>query len=424
MKTLSHILTALALTLPLAGAQAANWTITDLGALGAPGNAIYESRAYNINNAGQVAGQGVVLTNGALANHYVVWSNGTQIDLGIRITSSGVDAAPINDAGQVAGWIQAEDGQPFLWENGVVTRLPMLPNTVDGCRVTGINASGAVVGDNGVQRWWGVERVSVRWQGGVVADLGLPYGSVIAINDSGALAIAAGQMGQRSYVLSGGFTNLVNVPGLDTNYGTTAAADLNNAGQVCGWFHLNGTVDQTPHAFLWQGGAGTALPEVPGAYSIAVALNNHGHMVGSINPYSASHPAVLWRDGTLTILNDLPEVVAAGWSGLTARDINDHDQIVGYGYHGGLVKAFLLSPTAVPAPFALTIARSGTNVTVSFPTETGFGYQLQSSAALPAVTWQNEGAPIPGTGGVLVTNLPLIAGPGRVTAVFYRVQSQ
>ena len=42
-------------TLPGGSALAANWTLTDLGALGAPGNAIYESRAYNINNAGQVA---------------------------------------------------------------------------------------------------------------------------------------------------------------------------------------------------------------------------------------------------------------------------------------------------------------------------------------------------------------------------------
>ena len=109
---------------------AANWTITDLGALGAPGNAIYESRAYNINNAGQVAGRGVVLIDGVLQNHYVMWSNGTQIDLGIRINSSGVDAAPINDAGQVAAVIEAEGYRPFLWQTGVLPRLASLPATI------------------------------------------------------------------------------------------------------------------------------------------------------------------------------------------------------------------------------------------------------------------------------------------------------
>lgn len=387
------------LALLCGSAPAANWTITDLGALGAEGSLIYTSEGLNINNSGQVAGQGVVLTNGAREMHYVVWSNGTQIDLGINTHGySAVAAAPINYAGQVAGWIQDEDGRPFLWQTGVVTRLPWLPNTVNGCRVTGINASGAVVGDNGVQRWWGVERVSVIWQGGVVADLDLPYGSVTAINDSGALAIGAGQMGQRSYVLSGGNTNMVDWPGMDPATGTTKALDINNAGQVCGWY-IDPSVDGNERALLWQQGVGgTPLPNFPiNSRSEAVALNIHGHAVGWAYRAGNDAPGVFWRNGTLTSLDSLPEVAAAGWSGLTARDINDHDQIVGSGYHNGLLTAFLLSPVATPSPFSLTITRSGTNVVVGFPTEASFSYDLQSKASLTETNW-NLLATIPGDG--------------------------
>ena len=73
---LANTITGLTL-LSLTGgsARAANWTITDLGALGSPRPIGWESRAYHINNAGQVAGRGVVLVGGMPEQHYVMWSN-------------------------------------------------------------------------------------------------------------------------------------------------------------------------------------------------------------------------------------------------------------------------------------------------------------------------------------------------------------
>ena len=129
------------------------------------------------------------------------------------------------------------------------------------------------------------------------------------------------------------------------------------------------------------------LPEFPSGLSKseAVALNNHGHAVGNAYSFvSGMNPAVLWRDGTMTVLNDLPEVQAAGWSLLAARDINDHDQIVGIGSHGGFVTAFLLSPVTAPLP-SLTITRSGANtVIVSWPAPAE-GWVLEGTNALPSV---------------------------------------
>ena len=73
---LTNTITGLTLLSLTGGATlAANWTITDLGALGAPRPIGWESRAYHINNAGHVAGRGVVLVGGMPEQHYVMWSN-------------------------------------------------------------------------------------------------------------------------------------------------------------------------------------------------------------------------------------------------------------------------------------------------------------------------------------------------------------
>ncbi len=354
-----------------------------------------------------------MLIDGVLQSHYVVWSNGTQIDLGIRINSSSVDSAPINDAGQVAGVIEAEGSLPFLWQAGVVKRLPVLPGTIIS-RVTDINASGKVVGFNSSQ--W--RNVAVRWEGGTVTDLGFDFGEPTAINDHGQIAINGffyftGQSG----LWSGGTPSVVEMPGLHPSYGLTEALDLNNAGQICGRYIVNGTVDSRHHAFLWQGGVGTPLAEYSigvSSESEAVALNNHGHAVGWAAATSGN-PAILWRDGVKVNLSALPEVTAAGWWGLTARDINDHDQIVGYGSHAGLVTAFLLAPVVVPP---LTLTRSGTDVVLSFPTQTGVLYQLQSSTDLTAASWLNVGVPHVGTGGTRSANITIGPEPKK----FFRLR--
>ena len=54
----------------------------------------------------------------------------------------------------------------------------------------------------------------------------------------------------------------------------------------------------------------------------------------------------------------------------------------------------------VVAP-TLGVSRGGGNVSITFPSQTGVNYQVQSSPALPAATWTNEGASLTGTGGTL-----------------------
>ena len=72
-------------------------------------------------------------------------------------------------------------------------------------------------------------------------------------------------------------------------------------------------------------------------------------------------------------------------------------------------------------PFSITAITllSPTLLQLEWPSVLGATYQLQSATNLPAVLWLNEGAPFPGTGGVLTTNLPIAPAPAK----FFRVQS-
>jgi uncharacterized membrane protein len=410
MKTINILLTTLGLSLSQANASAASWTITDLGLQGASGSG---SQAWSINNLGQVVGRGRVLIEGTARSRIVLWSGGIQQDLGLNADSS-LAGAKINDGGLVA--INDGNWKPWLWQDGVITALPLLPGATSG-GVHGINTGGTVVGFNSLSGGG----VSVLWQAGTVSDTGLPGGPdmwAVAINDGGTLAVSRARRGDLSYLLASGSPSYLTVAGM-TPDGTTAVKDVNNAGQACGDFHLNLGQTGTWHACLWTGPSGTPLPEFPYGGSAAVAMNHPGHVVGSAWRAPHDAPALLWRAGSMTVLNDLPEVIAAGWSQLTASDINDQDQIVGWGYRNGNLSAFLLSPvTVTPAPVPLTITRDGSNLVLSFPTTAGFSYQIQSSIDLSPASWVNSGAAISGTGGVLDRSIPI----GPEPAMYFRLR--
>lgn len=74
----------------------------------------------------------------------------------------------------------------------------------------------------------------------------------------------------------------------------------------------------------------------------------------------------------------------------------------------------------IPATFKVTASflLSPERLRLEWPSVPGFSYQLQSATNLPAASWLSEGAPFPGTGGVLATNLPLGPEPGK----FFRLR--
>jgi probable HAF family extracellular repeat protein len=81
------------------------------------------------------------------------------------------------------------------------------------------------------------------------------------------------------------------------------AADINEAGQIVGYIR---TADAGSHAVLWADGKITALGELPGGDSSeAVAINEAGQVVGYDLASGGQH-AVLWADGAITDLWPLP----------------------------------------------------------------------------------------------------------------------
>ncbi len=400
-----RLLAALALSLSLASAGSAQWTITDLGLLGdAEGN---DSQAWSINNLGDVVGKGRVLVNGSAQLHLVMWANGTQRDLGVDASSS-LAGSKINDTGLVA--INDGTWKPFIWQDGVLHQLPLLSGGAIG-GINGLNNLGQIVG-------WSdspLGGIGVLWHEGAIRDTGFPGGSLsgaVAINESETLAINRAARGSISYLIAGGTTNYLTVAGV-TPDGTTSVVDLNNAGQACGNFHIHLGQTGAWHAVLWAGGAAVPLSEFPNGGSEAFGMNNLGDVVGYAyrGPFDA--PAVLWRNGTFVNLSELPEVLAAGWTSMTARDVNDSGQVVGHGYHQGKLRAFLLSPSTAPVPFRITLTRDANGATLSFLSSAGTRYQVFTSAALHEADWEPVGDSISGSGGVVTTHVPLGQEPSR-----------
>ena len=194
---LSFTLLAILLLVCSTGAQSptVNVTVTDLGTLGGRDS----SYANAMNNLGQVVGWSWTSTLVSSSNtsdfRAFLWQNGTMTDLGVLPgDDDGSDALAINNVGQAVGWSSRSDGRlhAFLWQNGAMTDL--------------------------------------------------------------------GGLGARdSYVFP---------------------SAINDLGQVVGFMAASNDEQDTGHAFLWQNGTMTDLGTLGGAFSQAFAINNVGQVVG------------------------------------------------------------------------------------------------------------------------------------------------
>jgi len=133
-----------------------------------------------------------------------------------------------------------------------------------------------------------------------------------------------------------------NIIDLGTLSGTAScrASAINDFGKVVGWCSLSSSGVDPLRGFMWEDGVMTSLGGVPG-YPNAwpVAINNLRQIVGFVSNVQ-SHHAFLWMSGIMSDLNDLlPE--NSGWELVYATDINDAGQIVGWGYHNAIPRAYL-----------------------------------------------------------------------------------
>jgi probable HAF family extracellular repeat protein len=354
------------------------YAVIDLGTLGGPGT---NSSAFDMNNAGWVAGSGNLTPDGP--QHAFLWfRRGPLIDLG-TLGGPNSEAGGPNARGEAA--ILSETGKmdphgedfcgfgthrqclAAVWRDGTLTPLPTLPGG-HNAQAYGINNLGQVIGfsENGVEDAscatlmpFQVFRYrAVVWEpDGTVRKLrrlpGDTVGFAFGINDHGQAVGTSGSCANTSLPPlspNGAHAVLWERDGRAVDLGTLGGASniatsVNNRGDVVGTSQAD---DGTIHAFVWTKTTGMRdLGTFPGAVATVApccdTINNSRQVVGFwFDATGAPHP-FLWQHGTMTDLNELISKDSP-WHLLFAQAINDAGEIVGQGVIGGESHAFLAIP--------------------------------------------------------------------------------
>ncbi len=318
--------------------------------------------------------------------HAVLWYHGQRVNIakpGLGGPNSG--AFGVNQNGQVDG--QAETNTtdpnsedfcrygtglkcvPFLWHNGVMTRLRTLGGNNGTVGV--INSRGEVAGlaENRTRDPECVSPQVLDFQAviwgpgpGEMRELmplpGDSVGMALGINDKGQAVGGSGRCGNTSlppiayashavlWDTDGSVHDLGNLSGTEFNM----ALSLNNHGQVVGVSNPpGGATPLDAHAFLWTPGTGMRdLGTLPGdVASVGSAINDDGDVVGASFDGDGNPRAYVSRNGVMHSLNDPLIAPDSPLSLLFATAINSRGDIVGFGVtSAGDVHAFLATPSS------------------------------------------------------------------------------
>jgi probable HAF family extracellular repeat protein len=330
-----HLATAAALAIstpalvPDLQAARPGWSITETGVFGTTG-----SNPTAIDNAGQVVGWSTKLLPGHIAEtmRCFIWENGAMRDLGTP-SFDFCQAMDITDRGTILA-NTGYGGVAYLYQGGAWTFL------INGIGMR-MNRWNHVAG----QYWNGSHYHGFLWRDGVTFDIGTFGGGIsnaAAVNDKdyvvGSAAVDDATGTVHAYVWhEGTMRDLGTLSGRDDSFAT----DINSHGTVVG---QSSTQINDSLAFIASvdGGMRELLPGLSPP-STAAAVNDRGAVVGTWGQKS-----YLYDNGAFTVLEDIPEVKAAGWTRLWPTDINDRGVITGFGSRPlpgqfGL-RGFVLSP--------------------------------------------------------------------------------
>jgi probable HAF family extracellular repeat protein len=302
------------------------YSVKALGSLGG------DSRAFSINDAGQIAGySGLYAGPRNTIGHAFIYSGGKMKDIGALggATSSGLG---INRDGKLTGTSRdaTSADKSYVYGNAVMTSIGSLGGRYSAG--TAINVFGQVAGVSDLAD--GTSQHAYVYGSGGMKDLGTlggRYSRANSINDAGQVvgyANLAGDASSHAFLYSGG--KLQDLGTFGPAYASSQANDINNVGQIVGSATLSAD-PSVEHAFLYAAGIVTNLG--PGR---AVAINDAGQILLASGK--------LYYGGVTKDLNAMIDP-ASGWSIIEVADINNKGQIVGYGYKQNVgTQAIVLTP--------------------------------------------------------------------------------
>lgn len=256
--------------------------MTNLGLMGG-----HYSSGRGLNVHGHVVGFANIVFGGT--GIAALFRDGAWINVTPDIPAGqGSQAVAINDHGQVLGFIGW--GEAFVWDNGSRTTLGHLGG--GSTFPTDINNDGKVVGSSATPNATdiGLAGHPFVWQNGVMKDLGvLPGDEEAGASGINSLGVIVGYSGRtdpetyeqfyRPFIYDSGSMTAISAPSSEAY-----AADINDAGDVVGTMRAGNAV--TPwHAWIYKDGVVTNLNSVkPTGTGLhlaqAHAINNAGQITG------------------------------------------------------------------------------------------------------------------------------------------------
>lgn len=333
------------------------YRIQDLGTLQGGDESL---QGLALNNTGAVVGDSANFDRFRPRIGSFIWENGRMRGLVPEVNwSPYYTAVDVNDAGIAVGNIvdrRERSTLPVLYRDGKVIHLFGEPaRGLDG-DAKAINNAGVVVG------WFNGRAFMHDGTSRTFIPVGHPtqFVQALDINDHGLVVGSA--VGGNSFNFLWDGTEITRLPKLPGNQSFTPVS-INNSGAVVGTVSIpRPGQDTLSQAYIYADGRYQALgPAGTRAdYLMPSAINDRNWVVGSApDEGSDNRQGFLWRNGREVDLNDLLTEDSAGWDLVSARDVNNRGQIVGWGIFNGLNRAYLATPVPETESWLLMMAGMG-----------------------------------------------------------------